>query len=163
MFGDMMICPVTYPGVQSRDVYLPENTGGWIDYWTYERLNGGNVIVADAPIDHLPVYVKAGSIILTTEVVEHSGATVNKPINVNVFTGKDAEFTLYDDSGDGYDFEKGENMQIQLSWDDKRKRLTISDVKGTYPSAPARRVFYVRVDGKEKKVDYEGRKKVLKF
>lgn len=163
MFGDMMVCPVTQPGVQTREVYLPEMKCGWVDFWTGTRLDGGNVVIAEAPIARLPIYVKGGSIILTTEVVEHSGAIVGKPVNVDVFSGRDADFILYDDAGDGYAFERGESTRIKFSWNDRQKHLTISDAYGIYSGAPAKRVFYVRVDGKEKRVDYIGKKKVIKF
>ncbi len=163
MFGDFMVCPVTYPGASSREVYLPENEGGWIDYWTGDRLLGGATVTANAPLDLLPVFVKAGSIILTTEAAEHSGASVSQPVNVTVVSGKDAEFVLYDDAGDGYGFEKGESMRIKFNWDDKENRLTLSDSDGTYPEAPAKRIFNISANGKEKKIDYTGKKKVVKF
>ncbi|MDE7378161.1 MAG: glycoside hydrolase family 31 protein [Paraprevotella sp.] len=163
MFGDMMVCPVTYPGSRTREVYLPETESGWVDYWTGTRFHGGTVITAEAPVDRLPVYVRGGSILLTTEVAEHSGATVGQPVNVDVFTGRDAGFTFYDDAGDGYAFEKGESTRIRFFWDDCRKRLTISEACGTYAGAPVKRVFNVRAAGKEKRVDYTGKKKVIKF
>lgn len=163
MFGDFMVCPITEPGATSREVYLPEHDGGWIDFWTGNRLDGGNNVSADAPIDRLPVFVKGGSIILTTEAAEHSGASVGQPVNVKVFPGKDKEFVLYDDAGDGYGFEKGESTRIKFSWNDKENKLTVSDAEGNYPEAPAKRVFNISANGKEKKIEYTGKKRVVKL
>lgn len=162
MFGDIMACPVTDPGVDSREVYLPAGAD-WYDFWTGKRFDGGEKISADAPLDQLPLFVKAGSIVPTTEVVEYSAASVGKPITIDIYPGKDAEFTLYDDAGDNYDFEKGECTRIKMKWDDKKNTLIIDDSEGTYEGAPDKRHFIIRKDGKTKKVDYEGKKTTIKI
>lgn len=162
MFGDIMACPVTDPGVDSREVYLPAGAD-WYDFWTGKRFDGGEKISADAPLDQLPLFVKAGSIVPTTEVVEYSAASVGKPITIDIYPGKDAEFTLYDDAGDNYDFEKGECTRIKMKWDDKKNTLIIDDSEGTYEGAPDKRHFIICKDGKTKKVDYEGKKTTIKI
>ncbi|MDE6394159.1 MAG: DUF5110 domain-containing protein, partial [Duncaniella sp.] len=154
MFGDMMVCPVTYPGVSTREVYLPESQSGWIDYWTGTRLDGGQTVTADAPIDRLPLYVRGGSLILTTDPVEHSDQTVGQPVTVHIYPGKDAEFILYDDAGDTYDFEKGEWTRIKMTWDDRKNRLTIADAVGDYAGAPKERAFTFVKDGGVANVTY---------
>ncbi|MDE6340756.1 MAG: glycoside hydrolase family 31 protein [Muribaculaceae bacterium] len=162
MFGDIMVCPVTDPGVESREVYLPAGSE-WIDFWTGKRFAGGEVITADAPLSSLPLFVKGGSIILTTEPVEHSGASVGQPVNIDIYPGRDATFTLYDDAGDTYDFEKGEYTRINLDWNDAKGVLTISEAEGTYPENLPVRNLVVRKDGKTKKVNYKGKKTVVKI
>ncbi len=157
MFGDIMVCPVTDPNVTSRQVYLPEYEGGWIDYWTGKRLNGGESVTAEAPLDRLPLFVKGGSIVLSTEPVEYSEASVGKPVTIDIYPGQNAEFTLYDDAGDNYDFEKGECTRIKMRWNEKDSTLTIDDAIGTYKGAPTKRQFIVRKGDKTKKMDYKGK------
>lgn len=161
MFGDFMACPVTDPGTTSRDVYLPAGAD-WYDFWTGKKYAGGETIVADAPLDKLPLFVKGGSMVLSIDPVQFSGASVGKPVNIDIYPGKDAEFTLYDDAGDTYDFEKGEWTRIKMIWDDKKNTLIIEDAEGTYKDAPAKRQFIVRKDGKEKKIDYKGKSTKIK-
>lgn len=162
MFGDIMVCPVTDPGVNSREVYLPAGAE-WYDFWTDKKFAGGEKISADAPLDRLPLFVKAGSIIPTTEPVEFSAASEGKPVTIDIYPGNDAEFTLYDDAGDNYDFEKGEYTRINMKWDDRKNILTFDDAENSYQGAPDIRHFIVRKAGKEKSIDYKGKKKTIRF
>ncbi|MDE7345956.1 MAG: glycoside hydrolase family 31 protein [Muribaculaceae bacterium] len=162
MFGDIMACPVTDPGVDSREVYLPTGSD-WYDFWTGTRYVGGETIDAAAPINRLPLFVKAGSIIPTTEVAEYSAASAGKPLTIDIYPGKDATFTLYDDAGDTYDFEKGEYTRIKMNWDDANDVLTISDAEGTYPEAPSTRKMTIRKDGKSKTITYKGKSTKIKI
>ncbi|MDE5997312.1 MAG: glycoside hydrolase family 31 protein [Muribaculaceae bacterium] len=162
MFGNIMACPVTDPGVVSREVYLPAGAE-WYDFWTGKKFVGGENISADAPINRLPLFVKAGSIIPTTEVVEYSAASTGKPLTIEVYPGKDATFTLYDDAGDSYDFEKGEYTRISMKWDDAKNELTIAEAEGTYPEAPKSRKMTIRKDGKSKTITYKGKKTKIKI
>ena len=163
MFGDIMVSPVTSPGVERRDVYLPESNAPWIDFWTGERLNGGTTVSATAPIDRLPLFVKGGSIIPTVEPVQYSAASVGKPITLTVYPGADASFTLYDDAGDSYDFEKGESRRIDINWNDKKRTLSLANAEGSYPGAPEKYEFIVSVDGDVKTLSYDGKRKNVKF
>lgn len=156
MFGDIMVCPVTSEGADRRAVYFPVNESGWIDFRTGEKLNGGQTVTASAPLAELPLFVKGGSIIPTIDPVEYTGASVGQPVTITVYPGADAEFTLYDDNGDGYGFEKGEWQRIRFNWDDATRSLTISEADGTYPGAPEKRDFRLRVGNKEKAVTYTG-------
>ncbi|MDE6290095.1 MAG: glycoside hydrolase family 31 protein, partial [Muribaculaceae bacterium] len=162
MFGDIMACPVTDPGVDSREVYLPAGAD-WYDFWTGKRFVGGETIDAPAPINRLPLFVKAGSIIPTTEVVEYSAASVGKPLAIDIYPGKDATFTLYDDAGDSYDFEKGEYTRIRMDWDDNKGILTIFDAEGSYPEAPATREMTIRKGDKSNTITYKGKNTKVKI
>ncbi len=135
MFGpSLMVCPVHEPMYylprsqriakeRSRRVYLPETPGGWYDYETGERLEGGRWITASAPIDRIPVFVKAGAVIpeadfaLSTE--EQSGE-----IRVTIYPGADGKFCLYEDDGDGYRYENGEYRLTRLRWNDGSRELS---------------------------------------
>lgn len=127
MFGSFLVCPVTRPASETtmRKVYLPKGNR-WIDYWTNKAYDGGQWIEVKTQIDRLPLYVRAGSIIPVSEVVEYSAAQTDKPVTVLVYPGADASFTLYRDAGDGYDFEKGDYSLTTFTWNDKKKKLKVS-------------------------------------
>ncbi|MBO4900364.1 MAG: DUF5110 domain-containing protein [Lachnospiraceae bacterium] len=139
MFGDcLMICPVTEPmyfgtgaesGNHTRKVYLPEGSD-WYDLNTDRRYKGGEWIDADAPLDRIPVFVKPGSIIPMTESAL-STAELSDEITLHVYPGADGEFTLYDDAGDGYEYETGKYTLRNYVWDDNSRSLTEDGVPVT--------------------------------
>lgn len=161
MFGDMLVCPVTEPSAISRKVYLPE--GGWTDYWTGSHYDGCQWVDAEAAIDRLPVFVRDGSIIPTTEVAEYSDAQFGKPVTINVCRGADAQFTLYEDEGDNYNYEKGDYTTITLSWDDASQILTIGDRSGSFNGMLTKRTFLVNTPKGVKKVNYKGKSVKVKM
>ena len=137
LFGkSIMVCPVTHPmyyeigsrkidaPVTSRKVYLPEGND-WYDFYTKERMAGGQWIEAFVDIRKIPLYVKAGSIIPMTEAVSNTFQSDKKEIQYQVFPGADACFMLYEDEGDGYSYEKGEYKFTKISWNDAEEKLTI--------------------------------------
>ena len=116
MYGPaFLVAPVTEQGVTSRQVYLPAGTD-WYNYWTNEKLRGGQTISVSAPIDVLPLFVKAGSIVPTGEPIE-STAQEQGIKSVKVYTGATADFTLYDDDGRTYAYESGQRKVTRLHWD----------------------------------------------
>ncbi len=162
MFGDMLVCPVTEPLATSREVYLPEGTA-WTDFWTGRRYEGGKAITAAAPIGRLPLFVREGSIWVSGPVTEYSGDQYGKPYTIEVVSGKNASFCLYEDEGDNYDYEQGACSRIPISWDEKRQTLVIGTRTGSFPGMAASRQFTVKVDGKEvSTVAYDGKKTMIK-
>lgn len=132
MLGDILVCPVTEPGATSRRVYLPADGGAlWTDFWTGDRIEGGRWIEAEAPIDRLPLYVRAGAIIPMTEPGESTVAQASNPVTLHVYPGRDGRFTLYHDAGDGYDFERGDFSRLHFSWDDRAGHLDVVS-EGSY-------------------------------
>jgi alpha-D-xyloside xylohydrolase len=123
MFGPaFLVAPVTEQGATSRQVYLPAGCD-WYNYWTNERLKGGQTITASAPIDTLPLFVRAGSIVpLGSEVLSTQDQQAIK--SVRVYPGADADFTLFSDDGTTYSYEKGRSSITRLHWDDAKQRLT---------------------------------------
>jgi alpha-D-xyloside xylohydrolase len=103
-------------------VYLPAGTD-WYNYWTAERVSGGKSVRVDAPIDTLPLFVRAGSIVPLGEPVENTGQ-VQKLAKVRVYPGANSEFAVYQDDGKTYDYEKGTNSVTTLHWDDGAGKLT---------------------------------------
>jgi len=122
MFGPaLLIAPVTEQGATSRAVYLPAGTD-WYNYWTNQRLRGGQTIQVDAPIDILPMFVRAGSILPLGDAIE-STSQVQKIAKVRVYPGADAEFVLYQDDGTTYAYEQGDSRITHLHWNDATHRL----------------------------------------
>jgi alpha-D-xyloside xylohydrolase len=152
MFGPaFLVNPVTeqlYTGKNAaankhtRTVYLPANTK-WFDFWTGKEFTGGQTITADAPLNIMPLYVKAGSIIPMGEDVEYATQKTGKQIELRVYPGADGHFELYEDENDGYNYEKGRFATIAFSWNDKTRTLSISNIKGTFNGMLKKRVFNV--------------------
>jgi alpha-D-xyloside xylohydrolase len=117
-----LVAPVTEQGATSRQVYLPAGTD-WYNYWTNERVKGGQTITVAAPIDTIPLFVKAGSIVPLGSAVEntHQAQSIEK---VRVYPGADGSFTLFSDDGTTYAYEKGAGSVTRLHWDDAQGRLT---------------------------------------
>jgi alpha-D-xyloside xylohydrolase len=123
MFGPaFLVAPVTEQGATSREVYLPAGAD-WYNYWTQERVKGGQTITVQAPIDTLPLFVRAGSILPVGTAVEstHQAQAIAK---VRVYPGADASFTLFSDDGNTYAYENGAGSVTRLHWDDAAQKLT---------------------------------------
>lgn len=123
MFGPaFLVAPVTVQGATTREVYLPSGTD-WYNYWTNEKVNGGQTIRVDAPIDIIPLFVRAGSIVPTGAEIE-STSQQQKIAQVRIYPGADADFNLYSDDGTTYAYEKGDFKVTKLHWDDAAKKLS---------------------------------------
>jgi alpha-D-xyloside xylohydrolase len=125
MFGPaFLVAPVTDQGMTTRQVYLPAGTD-WYNYWTNERIHGGQTITAQAPIDEIPLFVRAGSIIPLGTTVESTN-DVQKIASVKVYPGADGDFDLYTDDGTTYAYEQGKFEVSKLHWSDATGKLTHS-------------------------------------
>lgn len=122
MFGPaFLVAPVTEQGATSREVYLPAGTD-WYNYWTNERFRGGETLHVAAPIDTLPLFVRAGSIIPLGETIESTSQN-QKIVKVRIYTGADGVGTIYQDDGQTYAYEKGESRVTHLHWNNSARRL----------------------------------------
>jgi alpha-D-xyloside xylohydrolase len=125
MFGPaFLVAPVTEQGVESRQVYLPAGSD-WYNYWTNEKLAGGQTITVAAPIDTIPLFVRAGSIV-PMGVDIPSTATAQALAEIRVYPGRDAGFALYDDDGVSYDYEKRGGRTTLLRWDERTGKFSAS-------------------------------------
>ncbi|WP_455497221.1 glycoside hydrolase family 31 protein [Coprobacter sp.] len=131
MYGpSLLICPVLDAGERQRSVYLPSGRR-WFDFWSGEVHKGGSSIKADAPIDLIPVFVPAGSIIpMNLDVLMNPDSSA--PVEIRVYSGADGQFEWYEDDGKTFDCENGEYSLIPVSWNDKSKILTIGERQGKY-------------------------------
>jgi len=163
LFGpSILVAPVTTEGATSRTVYLPEAT--WYDFWTGEKTEGGKRIQADAPLEKLPLFVRAGSIVPFGPAMEWATQKAEDPIELRVYPGADGDFTLYEDENDGYAYEKGAHATIAFHWNDGTKTLTIGAREGSFPGMLRERTFSVAVVGVGggKDVKYSGEKVAVK-
>ena len=139
------------------EVYLPAGAQ-WYDYWTNEKLNGGQKIKADAPIARSPLYVKAGSILPMGQDLQFVNEKAWDNITLRIYPGANASFTLYEDEGDNYNYQKGQYTEIPMTWNDKSRTLTIAARMGAFPGMLNSRTFQVTTpDGKSKEVKYSGK------
>jgi alpha-D-xyloside xylohydrolase len=135
------------PGQKTKSVYLPAGNQ-WIDFWTGETLAGGSMVVADAPIDKMPLMVRSGSIIPMGPFVQYAAEKPANPIELRVYLGADGSFTLYEDENDNYNYEKGVYSTIAFHWDDAGHQLRLDARKGTFPGMLKARTFHVVIVGK---------------
>ncbi|MBB6131459.1 glycoside hydrolase family 31 protein [Mucilaginibacter lappiensis] len=152
MFGPaFMVNPVTeqlYTSAdadrkaKARQVYLPA-ASKWYDFWTGQLLDGGQTISAAAPIDILPLYVKAGSIVPMGPHMEYATEKPADHIELRIYPGADGSFKFYEDENDNYNYEKGQYATFNLNWNDKTRKLTISDTKGKFPGMLKSRTFNI--------------------
>ena len=160
MFGkSLLVAPVTEANVNQWNVYLPIDAD-WFDFWTGKHFAGGQTIKTDAPLDKIPLFVKAGSVVPMGKVIQ-SSAEKSDTLEIRIYEGADARFELYEDEGDNYNYEKGLYSTITFRWDDKAQKLTISDRKGSFPGMLKNRSFTIvkisSADKKEKVVNYTGK------
>ncbi|MCS3795134.1 glycoside hydrolase family 31 protein [Niastella sp. OAS944] len=147
MFGkSVLVCPVTDSMYTSRangntivdvntikkqKLYLPAGTR-WFDFWTGEKLAGGQEVERETPVDLMPLYIKAGSIVPMGPFQQYTNEKKKDTLEIRIYEGADGHFTLYNDEGDNYNYEKGKYAIIDLVWNDKARTLTIKDRKGSY-------------------------------
>jgi|CZKR01.1.fsa_nt_gi alpha-D-xyloside xylohydrolase len=142
MFGPaFLVNPVTDPAATTRQLYLPD--AKWYDFWTGSAVAGGRTINAVAPLERLPLYVRAGSIVPLGPDEEWSTEKTADPIELRIYRGANGDFTLYEDENDNYDYEKGVYATIPLHWDDGAHTLAIGDRKGQFPGMLENRTFHI--------------------
>jgi alpha-D-xyloside xylohydrolase len=182
MFGkSILVCPVTKPmyskntqedfsTIRSRSLYLPKGAD-WFDFWTGEKQTGGQTVNKETPLDIMPLYVKAGSILPIGPKVQYATEKKWDKLEIRVYEGANGEFTLYEDENDNYNYEKGAFSTIVFTWNDAKKVLTISDRKGSFTGMLAERKFNIIMvtPGKntsnnyDKTVTYIGKKLIVKL
>ena len=143
MFGPaLMACPVGEYKKYSRNVYLPKQKG-WYDFYTGKHYAGGQTIVADAPFDKIPVFVPEGSILPVGPEMEWSDQKKAELIDLYVYAGKDGSYTLYEDEGTNYNYEKGKYAMIDFKYNDAQKTVTIAARKGAFDGMLQKRRFNI--------------------
>jgi len=172
----LMVCPVTVPmyflknstaapaAPKARQVYLP-NACAWYDFWTEELYAGGQTISAAAPLNIIPLFVRAGSIIPMSLVMQHVDEFPAAPYEFRIYCGADAECLLYEDAGDTYDYESGAYAIIKLRWYEAHHQLLIAPREGGFPgmvlSRTYRLIFISEKGRHEMEIMYSGHEIIL--
>ena len=157
-----------------RNVYLPANTQ-WYDFWTGQTYKGGQTIVLDAPIDKIPLLIKAGSIVPMGPFIQYAVEKPATPIELRIYSGANGNFTLYEDENDNYNYEKGIFSIISFSWNEVKRQLTIGNRIGSFPGMLEKRSFQIVIVRKEKGkgleitpqpdkiIQYQGEEQIIQF
>jgi alpha-D-xyloside xylohydrolase len=173
MFGpSIMASPVLSAGAESRSLYLPKGND-WIDFWTGKRFKGGQTIDAAAPIERMPLFIRAGAILPYGPEIQYATESVD-PMEIRIYPGANGTFTLYEDENDNYNYEKGAYSTIEFRWDDEKRTLVIGQRKGSFPGMKTARTFKIvwvasghgaGIDNTEKAdrtIQYTGEKTILR-
>ncbi len=143
LFGPaILVNPVTEAAATSRSIYLPGRKG-WYDFWTGKQEESSKQVTASAPVDTLPIYIREGSIIPLGPLVQYAQEKPADPVEVRVYRGANGAFTLYEDEGDTYNYEKGAYATIPFSWDEQDQTLTIGQREGRFPGMLEKRTFQI--------------------
>ncbi len=176
LFGDFLVCPVTFPmeygpgntplqREKSRKVYLPKGDG-WYDYDTKEYLDGGQEFHARAPVEKMPLYIRAGSILAVDNAETADLYHEQRPeeMELEVYAGKDGAFTCYMDSGNGYGYQRGEYAAVRVSWKEEDGELTLGAAEGSYPYPSRWKVtLYTARGSSVREVEYQGKELCVSF
>ncbi len=143
MFGPaFLVAPVYQYEARSREVYFPASCG-WYDFYTGRYLEGGQQLAVSAPYERMPLYVREGAIVPYGPDMQYSDQKQAKEITLYVYAGKDGQFTLYEDEGVNYDYEKGAYAMIPFTYNNAMKTLTIGDRRGEFPGMLRERTFNI--------------------
>jgi alpha-D-xyloside xylohydrolase len=163
-----------FSSIKTKEVYLPAGTD-WYDFWTGEKITGGKKIMRETPLDLLPLFIKAGSILPLGPTVQYATEKKWDNLVINVYPGANGKLVLYEDENDNYNYEKGVYSTINFIWDDKKKTLTIDDRNGSFSGMLQSRTFQIMMPDNNKAVgektesvaakliSYSGKKVVAKF
>ncbi len=145
LFGPaFMINPVTTANAVTRSVYFP--AGKWFDFWTGASITGGTSHVVATPLNEIPIYVKAGSVVPMGPFIQYANESAN-PLEIRVYSGASGSFKLYEDEGNTYNYEKGKYSVIPFTWNDNARQLTIGSRTGSFNGMLASRTFHIVVVG----------------
>jgi alpha-D-xyloside xylohydrolase len=149
---------------KSKETYLPAGSD-WYDFWTAEKFSGGNKVSRQTPLDIIPLYVKAGSVIPVGPSVQYAEEKKWDNLEIRIYPGANGKFVLYEDENDNYNYKKGVFSTITFTWDNAKKTLTIGDRNGSFPGMLNERKFNIVIVTSQanKPVSYTGKKVVVKF
>jgi alpha-glucosidase (family GH31 glycosyl hydrolase) len=148
LFGNaFLVAPVHARGAAGRDVYLPD--GSWINYWTGERVEGGRSVIVQAPLETLPLFVRAGSIIPMRDYARAVELGTNASLTLDVYPAADGKFDLLEDDGTSNDYLSGGFAVIpfRMRMQGEAVRLSLGPARGHYKGMPTGRTFRIRFNG----------------
>ena len=153
---------VDFTAMKTATKYLPKGAD-WYDFSTGKRYKGGQMVKLTTTLHDVPMFVRAGSIVPLGPVMQYVGEKTWENLEIRVYPGADGQFTLYEDEGDSYNYEKGVYSTITFQWNDRTRTLTIGARQGSYPGMLQKRQFtLVLPDGTTKTISYDGAEVVVK-
>ena len=154
---------VNWSETKTASKYLPKGAL-WYDFWTNKTYKGGQTVTLQTSLDRVPMFVRAGSILPLGPEMQYVGEKAWDHLEIRIYPGADGSFTLYEDEGDNYNYEKGVYATIPFTWNDKTSSLTVGSRQGSYPGMLASRQFtFILPDGTSKNVSYNGESLTIKF
>jgi alpha-D-xyloside xylohydrolase len=152
---------IDFTATKSATKYLPKGAT-WYDFWTNQQYKGGQDVTFETRLDRVPMFVRAGSILPLGPEMQYVGEKAWDNLEMRVYPGANGSFTLYEDEGDNYNYEKGDYATITFQWNDSKKQLTIGERKGQYPGMLQKRHFTIVLpNGQQKVVDYSGQQMIV--
>ena len=152
---------IDFTATKSATKYLPKGAT-WYDFWTNQQYKGGQDVTLETTLDRVPMFVRAGSILPLGPEMQYVGEKAWDNLEMRVYPGANGSFTLYEDEGDNYNYEKGAYTTITFQWNDSKKQLTIGERKGQYPGMLQKRHFTIVLpNGQQKVVDYSGQQMIV--
>ena len=149
---------IDFTATKTAIKYLPKGAA-WYDFWTNQRYQGGKSVTLETTFDRVPMFVRAGSILPLGPEMQYVGEKSWDNLELRVYPGADGSFTLYEDEGDSYNYEKGVYTTIAFTWNDRSRTLTIGERQGSFPGMLQTRQFNVVMpDGSQQTVSYDGKK-----
>ncbi len=159
----------------SVSTYLPNAVPAWFDFWSGKKYASGRTITQKVPLNQMPLFVKAGTILVLADTMQYSTQKANDIVEVRVYPGANAQFDWYEDENDNYNYENGSYAIIPMSWNHQTKELTINTRIGRYPGMSSSKYLKVVIVGEKKGtgiyesksidhlIKYNGEKITLKF
>jgi alpha-D-xyloside xylohydrolase len=152
---------VDWTASKTTTKYLPKGAT-WYDFWTGKRYQGGQNVTIETTLNRVPMFVRAGSILPLGPEMQYVGEKPWDNLEMRVYPGANGTFTLYEDEGDGYNYEKGVYSTITFHWNDRTSTLTIGERRGNYPGMLQSRQFTIALpDGTTQSVSYSGKEKTI--
>lgn len=169
----LMVCPVYEYGAREREIYFPGTTG-WYDFYTGEYARGGHRETVDAPYGQIPLYLREGTIFPYGPDMQYTDEVKPEMITLYVYGGQNGSFSLYEDEGVNYNYEKGKYANIPFTYDEAARTLIIGARAGEYPGMPENRKFNIvfvdkntprpfDINAKGKEIAYDGKEQIVKL
>ncbi|MCE4554298.1 TIM-barrel domain-containing protein [Roseateles cellulosilyticus] len=131
--------------IDQRQATLLPGGCDWFDFWTGQRHTGGRSVQREYTLHEFPLFVRAGAIVPLGPVLEYTGQQPDAPWEIRIYPGADSSFTLYEDDGETYRYERGERATTTLHWNDAHRTLKFGARQGRYPGMVSRRTLEVRL------------------
>ena len=155
----LLIAPIIEEGATSRKVYLP--AGDWYDFWTGKKMQGGTAINAEAKLESMPVFVRAGALLPSGPVLQYWNEPSNEPVDLTIYPGANGRFTLYDDDGQTFAYEQGSYATVDFSWNDVAKTLEVK--AGSSGHLPAKEMLVTLLGENPRKVTPKNTTQTIRF